>query len=66
MKEEEQKPILIGTAEAAKLVGVSIKTLRNLLSATKSAPVIKLPHKLLIDRNALPEWVAKNYGTYRK
>ena len=60
----EDKPILISVKETSKLLNMSEKTVRK-FTKIKGFPMIKLPHKILIDRNQLPTWISKNYGTFK-
>lgn len=58
------QPILITVDEACKLLNMGANTVRKLVK-TKGFPALIFPHKILIDKNQLSTWVAKNYGTYR-
>ncbi len=58
------EPLLITVDEACKLLNMGSKTIRK-LAKTKGFPAIILPHKVLIDKNQLPTWISKNYGTYK-
>lgn len=60
----EQKPLLITVDEACKCLNIGRNTLYK-LAKLKGFPAIILPKKILIDRNQLPTWISKNYGTYR-
>ena len=59
----EDKPMLISVKETSKLLNMSEKTVRK-FTKMKGFPAIILPHKILIDKNQLPLWISKNYGTY--
>lgn len=60
----EDKPILITVKDCSKLLNMSEKTVRK-FTKIKGFPMIKLPHKILIDKNQLPTWISKNYGTFK-
>lgn len=60
----KDEPILIGIKEASKLMNMGEKTIRK-FTKLKGFPVIILPHKILIDKNQLPLWISRNYGTYK-
>lgn len=60
----DTQPLLIKVDEAAKLLNMGANTVRKLVK-TKGFPALIFPHKILIDKNQISTWVAKNYGTYR-
>ena len=65
MEEENVEPILIGVKEACKLMGVGRNTMLKFVKM-KGFPALILSHKILIDKNSLPMWVAKNYGRFKE
>ncbi len=60
----EDKPILITVKECSKLLNMGEKIIRK-FTKMKGFPAIILPHKILIDKNQLPTWISKNYGTFK-
>ncbi len=58
------EPLLITVEEASKLLHMGTKTIRK-FTKQKGFPAIILPHKILIDKNQLPLWISRNYGTYK-
>ena len=55
--------IAITVNEAAQLLGVGRNTMLEFVKM-EGFPAIRLKRKILIDRQALPEWFSKNYGKY--
>ena len=55
--------LTISVDEAAKLLGIG----RNLMLEfvkMEGFPAIRLKRKIIIDKEALPLWLSKNYGKY--
>ncbi len=61
-----EEPILITVGETSKLLHIGKNTLYKIIRENKTFPCLKLPHKLLIDKNQLSTWVSKNYGSFEK
>lgn len=61
---DKQEPILIGIKEAVEYTGIGRNTLLQLVKV-KGFPALIFPHKIFIDKEALPDWIRRNYGTYR-
>ena len=57
----EDDVILISVSEACRITRIGRNTMLKLVKR-KDFPVLKLKHKYLIDRMALPDWIRKNYG----
>ncbi len=55
--------ISITIDEAAKLLGVGRNTMLE-FAKMDGFPAIRLKRKIIIDKQALPEWFANNYGKY--
>lgn len=64
MMNNKQEPILIGIKEAIEYTGIGRNTLLKLVKI-KGFPALIFPHKILIDKNQLPTWISKNYGTFK-
>lgn len=62
---DKQEPILIGITEAVKYTGIGRNRLLE-LAKVKGFPALIFPHKILIDKEALPDWIRRNYGTYKR
>lgn len=61
---ESQEPILITVEEACKLMNIGRNTMLKLVKI-KGFPVLIFPHKILIDKKELPNWISKNYGRFK-
>ena len=64
MQENKEEPILIGIDEACKIMNIGRNTMLKICKI-KGFPSLIFPHKILIDRRALPDWLRKNYGIYK-
>jgi len=52
------EPLLIGKATAARLTGISARSIDRLVSCGKFLPPVRLGGRVLWDRRALTEWVS--------
>jgi excisionase family DNA binding protein len=52
------QPLLVGKTEAARLTGISARSIDRLVSAGKFLPPVRLGGRVLWDRHALENWVA--------
>ena len=62
---DNTEPILIGIDKAVAYTGIGRNTLLK-LSKIKGFPALIFPHKILIDKSALSDWISKNYGIYKR
>jgi excisionase family DNA binding protein len=61
---QNDEPLLVSVAEAAKIMGVGRNTMLR-FAKIKGFPALVLPHKILIDKSQLQNWISKNYGIYK-
>ena len=52
------EPLLVGKAEAARLTGVSARSVDRLVSCGKFLPPVRLGGRVLWSNQALAQWVA--------
>lgn len=62
--DNEEQPILITVEKACKIMNIGRNKMLDLVKI-KGFPAIIFPHKILIDKNQLPIWISKNYGTFK-
>ncbi len=62
--DNQEQPILITVQEACKLMNIGRNRMLDLVKM-KGFPALIFPHKVLIDKNQLPLWISKNYGTFK-
>ncbi len=62
--DNEEQPILITVEKACKLMNIGRNKMLDLVKM-KGFPALIFPHKILIDKNQLPLWISKNYGTFK-
>ncbi len=62
--DNQEQPILITVQEACKLMNIGRNRMLDLVKM-KGFPALIFPHKVLIDKNQLPIWISKNYGTFK-
>ena len=55
--EAAASPLLVGKRVAARLTGISARSVDRLVSARKFLPPVRLGGRVLWDRRALAEWV---------
>jgi excisionase family DNA binding protein len=60
----KNEPLLITVKEACNLMNIGRNTMLK-LAKIKDFPALVFPHKILIDKNQLPIWIAKNYGNFK-
>ena len=63
MKDNEEV-LLIKVEEACKIMNLGRNTMLKLVK-TKVFPAIISSHKILIDKQELPNWISKNYGKFK-
>ena len=63
MKDNEEV-LLIKVEEACKIMNLGRNTMLKLVR-TKGFPAIISSHKILIDKQELPNWISKNYGKFK-
>jgi len=51
-------PLLVGKAQAARLTGISARSVDRLVSCGRFPPPVRLGGRVLWDRKALERWVA--------
>lgn len=54
----EDKPLLVGKAEAARMTGISARSLDRLVSSGKFLRPVRLGGRVLWSRYALEKWIA--------
>lgn len=62
--DNQEHPILITVEKACKLMNIGRNKMLDLVKM-KGFPALIFPHKILIDKNQLPIWISKNYGTFK-
>lgn len=63
--EENNEVLLISVEKACKSLNISKGTLRKIIKSSKDFPALIFPHKILIDKQALPHWIRVNYGRFK-
>jgi hypothetical protein len=64
MQNENEGPILITINECAKILNIGRNQMLK-LAKIKGFPALIFPHKILIDKQQVPNWIAKNYGQFK-
>ena len=57
-KDSVEKPLLVDKAQAARLTGISARSVDRLVSSGSFLPPVRLGGRVLWDRKALEQWVA--------
>jgi len=52
------KPLLVGKGEAARLTGVSVRSIDRLVSSGRFLSPVRLGGRVLWNRHALEQWIA--------
>ena len=52
------EPLLVRKAEAARLTGISVRSIDRLVSAGRFLPPVRLGGRVLWNRQALEQWIA--------
>ncbi len=60
---DNNEKLTITVDEAAKLLGIGRNTMLEFVKMD-GFPAIQLKRKIIIDKEALPKWLANNYGKY--
>lgn len=60
----DDEPLLISIKEAVRLTGIGRNRLLKFVKQ-RGFPALIFPHKILIDKKELPNWLSKNYGIYK-
>ncbi len=63
-EKNDDEPLLISIKEAVKLTGIGRNRLLKFVQQP-GFPALRFPHKILIDKKGLPNWLSKNYGIYK-
>lgn len=62
--DNNKEPVLINVQNACQLTHIGRNTMLKLVRI-KGFPAIIFPHKILIDKNRIQDWLSKNYGRYK-